>query len=386
MSEYFHKIGRSIGTGVTAIGNRSGSRGWTARYINNDDVLFFAETKNIADGKLYNEKKDATDYLTVTGSAGSYAFECPNTAPYIAADTDRVWFNTDTNQRIPTEAELIGYDFGRTIIKYPDSSPYSIEAIMILSSDVDTAQMRDDFHLSIWWDDTLSLHGSTKGNRLSERSVWVNAVSVISDGSTKFWGDSQDLTTLTKDAGTGAVSLWKDKLGGGNDLEGGVAGTYPIWSADGILGDGSNDVLKKVFTYNAPQFIYLVFKQVTWTINDCIVDGGQNVEMKLFQYSGTPKLVIRGLLITDVPVDTWVILRIQLKTGANKGIVNNGIPVTSSNAAGDMHGLSLLAQYNNASASNVQIKEIIARSVDETSANETLIYNYLANKYGFTTI
>ena len=31
MSEYFHKIGRSIGTGVTAIGNRSGSRGWIAQ-------------------------------------------------------------------------------------------------------------------------------------------------------------------------------------------------------------------------------------------------------------------------------------------------------------------------------------------------------------------
>lgn len=29
MSEYFHKIGRSIGTGVTAIGNRAGSRSWT---------------------------------------------------------------------------------------------------------------------------------------------------------------------------------------------------------------------------------------------------------------------------------------------------------------------------------------------------------------------
>jgi len=90
------------------------------------EVLFFAETKNIADGKLYNQKTGATDYLTVGGSVGSYTFQCPNTAAYIAADTDYIWFRTTGAQRTVTEAELIGYDFVRSIIKYEDVSDYSI--------------------------------------------------------------------------------------------------------------------------------------------------------------------------------------------------------------------------------------------------------------------
>jgi len=146
---------------------------WIAYWASQDEVLFFAETKNIADGKLYNQKSGATDYLTVTGAAGSYTFQCPDEAPYIAADTDFVWFREgDSSRRIATEEDLIGFDFIRTIIKYGNTSPYSLEAIMILSSDVDTARIRNDFHLSVWWDDTLSLYGDTKGNRASERSVW----------------------------------------------------------------------------------------------------------------------------------------------------------------------------------------------------------------------
>lgn len=146
---------------------------WVKFWELQPDVLFFGEVSKITDNKLYNQKTGATDYLTVGGSVGTYTFECPNTAPYIAADTDFIWFKTDESQRTTTEAELIGYDFTRTIVKYEDESDYSIEAIMILSSNIDTAKMRNNFHLSVWWSNVLSAYGNVKGNRGIGQSVWT---------------------------------------------------------------------------------------------------------------------------------------------------------------------------------------------------------------------
>lgn len=149
---------------------------WASYWSHQSEVLFFAETKNIADGKLYNQKFGATDYLTIGGTVGSYTFQCPNIAPYIAADTDYIWFKTNAVQRTTTTAELIGYDFARTIVKYDNTSPYVLREIIILSEALTTAEMnhlRDYADLSIWWNNTLSFHGSTKQNRTSQQSVWT---------------------------------------------------------------------------------------------------------------------------------------------------------------------------------------------------------------------
>ena len=99
-----------IGVRIGKLGFGGSSASWSSYWKQQSDVLFFGEVSKIADGKLYNQKVGATDFLTVGGSAGSYTFQCPNTAPYIAADTDYIWFKSDASQRTTTEAELIGYD------------------------------------------------------------------------------------------------------------------------------------------------------------------------------------------------------------------------------------------------------------------------------------
>ena len=161
-----------------AVANKIDCRSsWTRYWKSQDEVLFFAETKDIADGKLYNKKSGSSDYLTVTGAAGSYTFQCPDTAAYIAADTDYIWFEDDETPRETTEEELITYDFTRTIVKYDNTTPYTSRAIMILSSTLVSNsakenKMRTDFWLSRWWDNTLSLYGYAKENRAAEKSVW----------------------------------------------------------------------------------------------------------------------------------------------------------------------------------------------------------------------
>lgn len=124
-----------------------------------------------------NKVTGATDYLTVAGVAGSETYQCPNTAAYIAADTDYIWFKTDGSQRTTTTTELIGYDFPRTIVKYGNTAPNAIVAIMILKAGevLTTAKenkMRDDFDLSYWWSNVLSLHGNWKSNRGTGQSYW----------------------------------------------------------------------------------------------------------------------------------------------------------------------------------------------------------------------
>jgi hypothetical protein len=153
---------------------------WATYWANQSEVLFIGLYSDISGGQMPNRKSGSSDYLTVAGAVGSETYQCPNTAPYIAADTDYIWFKTDVSQRTTTTAELIGYDFTRTIVKYANASPHAIEAIMILSSDYVTDKMRDDFMLSIWWDNTLSAHGNLKGNRGSEQSVWLKYTKLLS--------------------------------------------------------------------------------------------------------------------------------------------------------------------------------------------------------------
>jgi len=140
-------------------------------------LLFFGQIKNISSGKLYNEMSGSSDYLTVTGTAGSYTFQCPNTADYIAADTDYIWFDSLGTQRTVDESDLVSYDLPRTPVKYDNDTPYSIRWIAILKSsvtltEIQTNKLEDSFELSLFWSGTSSDYGRTKGNRAGEQSVW----------------------------------------------------------------------------------------------------------------------------------------------------------------------------------------------------------------------
>ena len=160
------------GIGIGLNRRKRGSSYWVTQ---NDELLFFAETKNIADGKLYNQMNGSTDFLTVAGSPNT--FQCPNTAPYIAADTDFIWFKTDESQRTVTTAELIGYDLQRTPIKYGNVSPNAIDWIAIVKAGVVLTatpinKLHSSFDLSVWWSGVLNLNGVTKDNRAGQQ-LWT---------------------------------------------------------------------------------------------------------------------------------------------------------------------------------------------------------------------
>jgi len=170
-------------TGISGIGIQtrigiggSGSQ-WNPQRIASK-FLYGGKVSEISGGQMPNKINGTSDYLTVAGSAGSYTFQAPNTADYQNADTDYIWFMVDTGQRTTTTAELIGYDFAKTFVKYLSASPYTLEEIWILKDGESLTQaeedkMRDYCNLSLWWSGVLSSHGELKGNRGPAQSTWT---------------------------------------------------------------------------------------------------------------------------------------------------------------------------------------------------------------------
>lgn len=150
---------------------------WSDFWTTQPEVLFLGYYSEISGGRMPNKVVGSSDYLTVSGSAGSETYQCPNTAPYIAADTDYIWFKTDTTRRTTTTAELVGYDLQRTPVKYNDTAPHTIEIIMILKAgQVLSAYKRDllfqYMFLPILWDGTINSYGHIKANRTGQQ-LWT---------------------------------------------------------------------------------------------------------------------------------------------------------------------------------------------------------------------
>jgi len=119
------------------------------------------------------------DILTITGTGLSAIYAVPDATPYIEDDTDFVFHKSDGSvSTLCNGTRLVSYDFSRIMVNYLDVYPYTIQwiAILKLSSSPSTTEMntiRDLYHLSKWWDNTLSAYGAVKGNRTIGKSTWT---------------------------------------------------------------------------------------------------------------------------------------------------------------------------------------------------------------------
>jgi hypothetical protein len=169
-------MGVRLGIGI-GVGRNRRSQYWTQQKIVNT-FLFDAFTKDIAGGKLYNTVKGReAEYLTVTGSAGSYHYACPNNATYIAADTDYAWFKTDGSVSDMTDSRLNSYDLQRTPVLFDDDSPNTNRRISILLSTVtlsatDLNHLFQTWHLPIEWHNDTNAYGHIKFNRTGQ-NLWT---------------------------------------------------------------------------------------------------------------------------------------------------------------------------------------------------------------------
>ena len=207
-------------------------------------------------------------------------------------------------------------------------------------------------------------------------------IAILADGNTVLWVDASQ--NVTKN-GANKVSIWGDKSGEGNDLLQTTGSSQPLWSANGILFDGVNDFMKALpFTLVQPEMVYIVFKQITWKLHEFIFDG--DTALVLNQYPTSSALQMYGgaaLTNTNLPLNTFGIVRLLYDGVNSKFIINDTTPVTGDAGTSTSGGFTLGTRNSAANLfSNIEVKEIIIRKVADAATDEALIYQYLSNKYG----
>jgi hypothetical protein len=239
-------------------------------------------------------------------------------------------------------------------------------------------------------------HTILKGGRIVTSSDRIAtaptiAANVLRDGATVAWYDSSDLTTITKD-GSDFVSRWNDKLGSGHDLIQATAASQPKWyTGDGVLFDGVNDFMKTgAFIYIQPNTIYIVFKMITYTRNNTVFDGYNTYSGGVWTETSSPMLNLyygESLFNSTFSVGNYGIIRAKVQNINSKLQINNLTASMGNVGNANLNGFTLASRgLGDLRYGNIQVKEVILRNVADNADDETAIYNYLASKYGFTTI
>jgi hypothetical protein len=214
---------------------------------------------------------------------------------------------------------------------------------------------------------------------------------VCLDDANHWWYDATDLTTITQD-GSNLVSVGAAKGGAttGKNLLQATGTKQPLWVTPGTIRfDGVDNFLKSAaFTWNQPEFIYILFKQITWTSIDRIFDGNANNGGSLYQFVSSPNLRFYAGGATALPeggepnfaLNTWGIARVLFNGADSKFIIDNNTPVTGNPGTNNMGGLTLgkIGTSENYYG-NFEVKDIVCVDIDD-AANETEIYNWLVTR------
>jgi hypothetical protein len=364
---------------------------WTPAKLGTD-ILFWGKYSEISGGEMPNKVVGSVDHLDIAGVTGSETYTCPNDALYIAADTDKLWINYDSTIRAATTANLVGYDFARTFVKYSNSAPYVISEIVIIKSTTVIDQtFKDNIskYMSLWefYFTVQNLNGFPKENRPS--STWINVPADLSDGGTKFLLDY----TLGVTQVANLVSSWADMLGGGvalveaHDTEKPTLDLDGSLDADGILDDGIifdgvDNRLSASFAWVQPEMVYIVMKVLSWTINDILFDGGVSHSGKSYQTTATPThSIAAGIPACPISytLNKWIIVRAYFSGVNSYHILNNAAPVTGNAGTIDMAGFTLGSRFQATNWGNVKVKGVCGRT---SNTGEVNIYNYLKARYG----
>lgn len=207
---------------------------------------------------------------------------------------------------------------------------------------------------------------------------------ILDDGNTVGWFED-DEANFVKD-GSDIVSQWTDLSGQNNHLLQGQPGKQPVWSSTGVLFNGTSDFLKATFTFEQPEFMYLVFKQKTWTSNDRIFDGPSATNSGMI-YQVTSSPIIKSyagsvqLASSDLALDTFGIVRCLFNGAGSRFTVNNNTPETGDSGSTDMGGITLAAnQTGGNNWAHIEVKALVIRKSADSVADSDLIYDYLKKK------
>lgn len=182
-----------------------------------------------------------------------------------------------------------------------------------------------------------------------------------------------------------SAAQWDDVSGNGRHLKQATGDSQPAVQGDGsLLFDGADDFMKcDAFTLNQPATVYLLFKQVTWTLNDFIFGGEATTNGRMFQSATTPDLRMNsgtaGAINAGLAVNTYGVVSLVFSGAASLLQVNNGTAVVANAGTNAMAGFTLGSQADGAAAwSHIQTKEVALYSGAHDAGTRAQVIAYLA--------
>ena len=165
----------------------------------------------------------------------------------------------------------------------------------------------------------------------------------------------------------------------------------PTINFNSISFDGVNDYLQtKAMTLNQPVNGYALIKNTAFIANSVMIDGKTVTTMFIPQFSNTGKKSVYLYAGTDALVEgaadvvngDWYVLRFLASGAASEIAIDSNSKSTGTNpGTGNPGGLTI---GNNGTFigtfSNIELKDLIIRKVNDSDENETTILNYLINR------
>lgn len=214
----------------------------------------------------------------------------------------------------------------------------------------------------------------------------VTPPAILSDGNTSGWWDFTDASKVTLN-GIYASSVL-DISGNNKTMSNSDTGKQPIWNANGVLFDGTDDfLLANLANIPQPFSVYIVLKQISYSKTCLFVCGSSPSHYELVKvkplenirnYSGT-YLIGNPLLSGNKSIINTV------SAGANSliGINNAEVVGNAGTFFSGFYGL-YLGRYHASELynSNIEVSELIIRKIGDVPQSRSDIYNYLKSKYG----
>lgn len=182
----------------------------------------------------------------------------------------------------------------------------------------------------------------------------------------------------------GLVSQWDDVSGNGRHLLQATETNQPTLEADGsITFDGVDNYLKcDAFTLDQPETVYLLMKQVTWTVDEYFVDGNASQTGGLQTITATPSFRQNAGAVTaaneNLAVDAYGVVSAVFNGASSLSQVNLTASVAGDAGASNMGGFTLAARGTNTNFAHIQVKEVLIYAAAHDAATRARVIRYLA--------
>lgn len=243
-------------------------------------------------------------------------------------------------------------------------------------------------------------------NSLSGLGTGSNALAFTpsSISGLKLWVDANKGTTTdgtTPCTNGQGLAFWADQSGNSNTMSSQGGSNNPIFNTNiqnglsGITfaGAASQQSIQAIFTYNDPEHIFMVVKQVTWTqFRRLVARASASGNMKLINDVATPGIYLDDGTNTNSPgttgmtLGTFFVLDFCFNGASSTIRLNNGSNTTGNPGSGtNMGGVTIGADYlSGTGASNIVVGELLAYDSHLSDANASLVNHYLGTKWGIT--